>query len=304
MILVVKRLECLAVAGASYHDARAVKLSVIEGVHGLAVFQHNIVGDVNDIVDGTNARRAQSHAEPQGRGGDLDILDHACRIAEAQVGRVNAHGKVIFDLIAVATALHNGLVQLELTVEGHGSLAGKTDHREAIGAVGGNFKLHHLVVEHKRLADVHTQLVLILGIENENAVFLLARHIVRGQSQLAHGAKHTVGLYAAQLACLDGYVAGQLGHGDRRGDDGALKDVLRARDDLCHIAAAEIHLADQQMVAVFVGGDLLDLCDDNIFDVVAKHGVALDLGAGVGHAVAVILNIHIADVNVVRQPFH
>ena len=49
----------------------------IKCVHGLTIFQHNIVGDVDDIIDWTDAQGAQAFAYQRGgRGLDADIFDN------------------------------------------------------------------------------------------------------------------------------------------------------------------------------------------------------------------------------------
>ena len=304
MILIVKRLEALAVKGASDHDLRAVQLLVVEGVHGLTVFEHNVVGNVYDVVDGTNARRAKSHAKPKGRGSDLDVLDHSCRIAVAEVGGIDADGEMIFDLVAVACTLNGGGRKLPLAVEGNGGLAGKTNNRETVGAVGGDLKLNHLIVKEKCLLDVHAHLVCKLVTENEDAVLDGIGHIVKSKIQLGDGAEHTVRLHATELAVLDGDVAGELCHGDGGGYDSTLKYVLCARNNLGGLAATDVHLADPQVVGVGVAFHGNDPGDHHVLNVRAEDLIALDLGARVGHAVAIILDIDIADVNEVSKPFH
>ena len=57
------------------HDFPAVKAGVVKGVHGLAVFQHHIVCDVDYIIDGTHAgRRADADASNVGEGSILIFL--------------------------------------------------------------------------------------------------------------------------------------------------------------------------------------------------------------------------------------
>ena len=52
----------LAVLGFPHHDLAGGNIAVIKGVHGLAVFQHDVVGDVHDVIDGTHAVGAQTAA--------------------------------------------------------------------------------------------------------------------------------------------------------------------------------------------------------------------------------------------------
>jgi hypothetical protein len=43
-------------------------------VHGLAVFHHDVVGDVHDVVDGAHAAGAYALPHPLGGGGDLHVF--------------------------------------------------------------------------------------------------------------------------------------------------------------------------------------------------------------------------------------
>jgi hypothetical protein len=64
---------------------------------------------------------------------------------------------------------HHRLVEIELFAEGHGGLAGQTDHAQAVGAVGGNLKVHHMVVAADDGPDVGAGDGVGL-VENEDAV--------------------------------------------------------------------------------------------------------------------------------------
>ena len=64
-------------------------------MHGLTVLQHDVVGDVNDIIDGTHAIRTQTLPQPLGRGADLDICDHTGGIAVAEVSSRNLHIQLV-----------------------------------------------------------------------------------------------------------------------------------------------------------------------------------------------------------------
>ena len=70
----------------------------VKGMHGLAILQHDVVGDVHDVVDGTDAGGAQTVTHPAGRGLDADILGHGGRITGAQVGIADLHGQMLVDI--------------------------------------------------------------------------------------------------------------------------------------------------------------------------------------------------------------
>ena len=72
----------------------ALHAGEVEGVHGLAVLQHHIVGDIHNVVDGTDAGVPEPLAHPRGRGPDLHVLHQAGGVAGAEVGILNVdiHG--------------------------------------------------------------------------------------------------------------------------------------------------------------------------------------------------------------------
>ena len=51
--------QLLALLRPADDDSAALHIAVVEGVHGLAVLQHDVVGDIHDVVDG-------AHAQPSG----------------------------------------------------------------------------------------------------------------------------------------------------------------------------------------------------------------------------------------------
>ena len=85
MIGIVERFEAFAILGGADDDLLAVEAGIIKGVHGLTIFQHDIVGDVNDVVDRSDSGGAQTHSQPQGRGSDSDIFNYAGGVARAKL---------------------------------------------------------------------------------------------------------------------------------------------------------------------------------------------------------------------------
>ena len=83
--------ELLALFGQADDDLTALHIAVVEGVHGLAILQHNVVGNVHDVVDGAHAHAAQPLPHPLGGGGDLHVAHHAGGVAGAQVGGGGLH---------------------------------------------------------------------------------------------------------------------------------------------------------------------------------------------------------------------
>ena len=88
----VQRDDALALAGAAHPDVAAVHVLIIEAMHGLAVFQHDVVGDVDQVVDGAHAAVAKALAHPPGAGPHPHVFHHGAAVAVAQVGVFHIHG--------------------------------------------------------------------------------------------------------------------------------------------------------------------------------------------------------------------
>ena len=93
-------------------------------MHGLAVFFHHIVGNVNQVVDGTDAAGCQSSLHPFGRRSDFDIFAHSCTVSGAEVGIFNGNLDVVVDIVSCFFYFHNG--RYEGLVKGCGSFSGNT----------------------------------------------------------------------------------------------------------------------------------------------------------------------------------
>ena len=300
---IVQGFEALSVICATNVNLGTLKLGVIKRVHRLTVLQHYVVGNINDVVDGANARSTQTHTHPKGRGSNLYVLNHSCRIAVAEVGSGNTNANIIFNLVTVATTLNAGSGKLELAVKRNRGFTSKTDYRETVGAVRGDFELYAGVLKQENVANVGTKLVCAVLIEDENAVFFLAGALVGSQLQFTHRAEHTKGLNAAELACLNGDVTGQLCNGQSCGNKCANKYVLCTGYNLnIRTLVTCIKLANPQVVRVGVLFHSGDLCHNYVFNIFAKNLKALNLRAGNGQAIAVFFIANVANVNEISKP--
>ena len=304
-VVAVQGLDDLALPGGADHDPAAVHAGEVKGVHGLAVLQHDVVGDVHDVVDGAHAGGAQPLSHPQGGGGDLHVAHHAGGVPGAQRRVLNLHVQQLGDAGAVG-ALDLGGVEGEGPVEGGGGLTGQADDAQAVGPVGGDLELHDVVVQAQQGGDVVAGLGVLSGqvgvaLEDEDAVHHAVGPVVVGHAQLLVGAQHAVGGLAPQLAGGDVHAAGEpgvvLGHGHQVANG----HVLSAGDNLDGLAA-HVHLADPHVVGVGVALHGQHLAHHHVLNLLALHGHALHLGAGEGHGVAVLL-VAGGHVHELRQPF-
>ena len=147
-------------------------------------------------------------------------------------------------------------MQLELFIEGDGGLAGKADHAQAVGAVRGDLKLHHMVVKAQQGAHVVAGPAVL--VQDEDAVgdavgklLLLGVQIVGGEDRVLFG---IIGYKIARVDIL------AVGH------------KLRVRAAGIEHRVPEVHTG---------GLDLFDLRrDDRTEDLVAGLDVGRDGGLG------------------------
>ncbi len=65
----------------------ALQVGIIEGVQGLAQFQHHVIGDVDDGTDAAHAAALQALHHPGGCGdGRIDAIDDAATVARTGCG--------------------------------------------------------------------------------------------------------------------------------------------------------------------------------------------------------------------------
>ena len=166
--LAVQGSELLALGGPADDDLAALHIAVVKGVHGLAIFQHNIVCDVHDVVDGPDSHGAQPLPHPLGGGGDLHVADHPGGVPGAQLRIRGLYIQKVTEN-ALGAALHHRLVETQLRVEGGGGLTGQTNHAETVGTIGGDLKFHHVVVGVNDGLDVIAGLYALL-VEDEDTV--------------------------------------------------------------------------------------------------------------------------------------
>ena len=125
-------------------------------MHGLAVFEHDVVGDVDDVVDGAHTAVAQSLAHPARRRSDLDVFHHARGVARAEVAVLNVNVDKVGD--AAAAAVRLGRVQLKGALERRARLAGKANDGKAVGAIRRDLKLDDGIVKAEDVRHVEARL--------------------------------------------------------------------------------------------------------------------------------------------------
>ena len=163
----VERADALALAGKADMDFMILDAAEVEGVHRLAVFHHDVVRDIDDVVYRAHTGVADALAHPCGGRSDLDVLDHARSVARAELRFLDddlCH--VVY--IAAGSCIDNGGVQLEGLFERDGGLTRKTDHAQAVRAVRGDLVINDVIIQPEQDGDIVTGPAVL--VEDEDAV--------------------------------------------------------------------------------------------------------------------------------------
>ena len=158
---------------------------VVEGVQGLAVLQHHVVGHVHHVVDGTLPRLQKPVLHPPGRRADPYSLNHACGVPGAQRGVDYLHVHQSFDRLAI---FRIGEVRLPYRrARQRRNLPGDAQHGQAVRPVGRDIQ----VKDH--VAQVLLQRPALRRVLRQDQDAL----VVGAKGQLALGADHARRLHAA-----------------------------------------------------------------------------------------------------------
>ena len=133
-LLAVQRGDGFAGVGAAHDNVAVLHLRQIKSVHRVAGFQHHIVCDIDNIVDGTNAGGVQRLAHPHRRRADFHVANDARAVARAERGILHVDVHIVRHL--AGHGFHLDFRLMEFGSERHGSLAGNAPNAEAIRAVG------------------------------------------------------------------------------------------------------------------------------------------------------------------------
>ena len=162
-------------------------------MHGLSVLFHDIVGDVHNIVDGTDTAGCQTALHPLGRRRKLYIFNHPGAVTGTQFAVLHPHIQVVVDILAVACWCdHRGM---ECLAKGGRGLSGYANHTVAVHTVGCNFIFEHHVPQSHDFHCVGSGHA-VPRKDVDAALRSIRVHIPAG-SQFLHGTHHAAGLHAS-----------------------------------------------------------------------------------------------------------
>ena len=145
-------------------------------MHGLTQLQHNIVGNVNYVANGTHAASTQAALHPLGGLGDFNILQHAGSEARAQLRRFNFNAHIIAGLTC-GGFLHVHSGHFQRTAGDGADFSSQADNAEAVSAITGQIDIDDGVVKAQNLFYVHANGS--IRRQNKDAITLLRQqHLI------------------------------------------------------------------------------------------------------------------------------
>ncbi len=260
----VERCHLLAVAREPHHDAATREPAEVVRVQRTAAFEHDVVGDVDDIADRAHPRESQPALHPTGRRSHHDVRGEGDE-ARTTVGRLD-HDVRARDLADDRRGLV--LFDVERKAEVGGEVAGDADDAHRVGTVGRDREVEDDVVEPEHLAHV--------GPERRVRRQLEDAGVIVAESELTRRAQHAFRHDAHDLAPADLEVSRQ-----HRADPGerhhhALFDIRRAANN-AQLTVAEVDVGEPDPVGLGVRHDVEDLGGDDTVHVPAGLVDGLDL---------------------------
>ena len=243
----VERRHTLTLGGRPHDDLAPGHLVEVEGVQRLAGQQHHVVGDVDDVVDRPLAGGDQAGLEPERRWADRDVDERARREPRTEIGNVHPHRCDLGD-VAVAGRLRIGRPgrTRQLGAAQCMDLARHPEDAEAIGAVGCDLELEHLLGDREKVSERRAGGRLD-AVQHGDSVAVLA------ELHLGLGEDHPRRLDAAQLGLAELRPVRHHGARERDGDRLAIGHVGSAADDRARLAIAGVDRADLEPIGIRMG---------------------------------------------------
>ena len=223
----------------------------IETVEGLPGGVQQVVGNIDDVVDGSQADGGEAFFQPVGAFGDADAAYRQAAVSNAGFGIFNGYFYGIARRIVDAEGFDRGAVQLgldALPAQPCRQIARHAVMRGGIDAVGGNIDFEYIIA--------FEVVVFFGGGARAGGVGQDDDAVVRGaDAYFVFGANHAETLGAAYFRFLDSetLVAG-VEHRAYGGNDDVLSggDVGGAADYLHGLPVAQIDGGDVQVVGIGV----------------------------------------------------
>jgi hypothetical protein len=144
-LLAVQGDEFLTLAGVLDDNAPFAQKLKIKGMQGVSQLHEDIIGDIDNIVDGTQPHRLQAPSYPLRRRADIDAANQTCSIAWTHPRLLDGDRRLLIDGTARFCQRYLGETELGSAQCGH--LSCNADQAQAISAIGGQTQLKARILE-------------------------------------------------------------------------------------------------------------------------------------------------------------
>ncbi len=251
-----------------------------ERMHGVPHLQHDIVCNVNDIVDGTHTSRTQTFAHPSGGRPDFYIFYHSRNISGAKHGILNIN---LYHVLRTPFAflLYGKLGIFERDIVCRRRFPGNADNAVTVRTIGCNFKFHNVILQIHCFCNVKPQFHRLR--KQVNTIFRCFGEIVTVKAKLLNGAHHAFGNHAAEIAGINFRSVSQHGMIQCNRHVIPFFYIRRAGNNRQFLPAANFDFAYHQLIRMGMFFNLVDAAGHNVFDFAAHRYSPFYLGTAHRH---------------------
>ena len=203
-LLSVQRHKGVPVVRTADNNSASVDGIEIIRMHRLAVFHHDKIGDIHQVVDGADAEVCKSSLHPARALAELYVRAYCCYVARAEVLVLDRDIHVIRGVLC-SLMLHRNNRRNKGLVKGYRRFSCNSENGIAVHAVGGNLIFEIRIMKAERFDRIcaESKLCLLLLRENINAILRSLRIHVSGCAKLFDSAHHADARKSAHFAGLD-----------------------------------------------------------------------------------------------------
>ena len=276
----------------------------IERVQRLTEQIHNIVGNVNNVVNRARTCAYNALGKPIGARRNFDALNNARRIAFCAIGVRNFHAHLLRRGRKCAVFLNIKQRRKHVALIHRTHFTRHAKHRQAVGAVRRNFQIENSIRQTCILSkgNAHRRVIR----QNHDAIFTFARR----QAKLTARAIHAETPHAAFLRLLDSKVTRQNGTTECRYHVIAFVEILRSTHHLQRLRISlfigmictNIDSCDKHMVRIRMRNFAEHLATNYLVELGSCLCNTLNARTRYVKTVAKRLNI-VGHFNIFREPF-
>ena len=162
-------------------------------MHRLSIFFHDIVGNIDQIIDGTNSIASQGSLHPLRRWTNLDILHHSGSIPWTQIWIFHCDFHIVRSLLIISSL--NNLRRTKFLIESRSRLPRNSQRTITVYSIRSDFIFKNHIPKPQCFDGIFAYLRVFR--ENVDSILRSLRIHVTRAAQLFDGAHHAVRLYSS-----------------------------------------------------------------------------------------------------------